>query len=81
MGTWTYLVAYVAPFAGAGNAITTRPRPIDSADEVMDVEAWLRNNGVDQAVLTNVVLLKRRRFERWENRGTDIRRSSDPIAT
>jgi hypothetical protein len=80
MGTWTYLVTFDTA-VNKGNAVVTRPRPIDSASEVMDVEAWVRNNGAAGAVLSNVVLLKRRRFARWVDGGTTVRRSSDPVPT
>lgn len=70
MATWTYLVTHDS--GRVGNAIVTRSRPIDSADEVYDVQAWLRRNGVAGAILTNVVLLKRRRFAKWKDRGTLI---------
>jgi hypothetical protein len=78
VGTWTYLIAYVAPYAGAGNAVTTRPRPVDSAEDIADVEGWLRRNGVAAAVVTNVVLLKRRRFARWKDKGTTVTRAGEP---
>ncbi len=79
IGIWTYLVAYVARGGVAGNAVTTRPCPIDSDNEIRNVESWLRTGGIHGAIITNVVLLKRRRFARWVDRGSKAVRREDPV--
>lgn len=65
LGTWTYLASYVTQGDSVGRVVATRITPIDSAEEVKDVEAWLGTMDAPGAVLTGVTLLKRRRFERW----------------
>lgn len=70
-GTWTYLVAFVSP-RGPGSAVNTRPRPIDSPAEVEDVQAWIRNSGFADALLTTFVLLKHDPDAVWENKGTAV---------
>jgi hypothetical protein len=76
-GTWTYLVAFVAP-RGPGSATTTRPRPIDSQAEVEDVQAWIRHGGYTGALLTTFVLLNHDPGAVWEDRGTTA--SGRPVA-
>jgi hypothetical protein len=72
MATHTYLLAFVSS-RGHGNAVNTRPRPIDSAEEVADVQAWLRGAGHHHdAILTNVVLLKHDPDEVWVDKGTTL---------
>ncbi len=78
-GTWTYLVSFVAPGGVAGTAVTTRPCPIDDENEVLNVRAWVRAGGTDRAVITNIVLLKRRRFARYKPGSTSVTRHSDPV--
>lgn len=72
-------MSYVARGGVFGNATTTRPCPIDSENELLNVQGWLRDNGIHGAILTNVVLLKHRRFARWTDRGSSLIRQEDPI--
>ncbi len=56
---WTYFLAYHAGTT-VGNMVIRRASPIDSAQAVTHVQDFLRGHvGNDEAVLTNIVLLKR----------------------
>lgn len=78
IGTWTYLVSYLAPGGVAGNAMPTRPCPIDDENEVLNVQSWVRSK-VPGAIIMNVVLLKRRRFARYKPAESTLVRQKDPV--
>ncbi len=66
-GTWLYLVAYTAPTPFGYvvcSRVVTRDHPVDSVDEFRSLLEYIESVDDPGAVITNIVLLRRRRFAR-----------------